>query len=105
MRSKVRGVIVGVAALAIAGGAAGCSEDVEKSLKQLERAGATNDKALNRKMAKVPIGASIESARKRLGQPDSYESTETGAGKEETLNYGQWRLEFSDGKLESKSKY
>jgi hypothetical protein len=97
-------VAAAIAALALAGGVTGCTEDVEKSLKQLERAAARNDKALNRKVARVPIGASVDAARKRLGRPDSYELTETGAGKTQTLYYGQWRLVFRDGKLVSKNK-
>lgn len=105
MRKWTTVLFCALAALALGAGVAGCSDEVEKGLKKLEQAAATNNKALNRKMAKVPIGASIASAKKRLGQPDSYESTENGAGKFETLYYGQWRLVFRDGTLKSKNKF
>jgi hypothetical protein len=93
------------AGLALAIGAAGCTEDVEKELDQLERS-TTNNKALNRKVAKIPLGSSIESVKQKMGKPDNYQVSKTaGLGKSEYLYYGQWQLSFTNGTLDSKNKY
>lgn len=90
--------------LALALGAAGCTEEVEKEIDKLERS-TTNNKALNRKVAKIPLGSSVESVKAKLGKPDSYQVSNTSYGKEESFYYGQWQLNFSDGKLESKNRF
>ncbi len=98
-------IVLAIGALALGVGAAGCTEEVEKELDKLERS-TTNNRALNRKVAEIPLGASVDSVRAKLGKPDSYQVSKTaGLGKSEYLYYGQWQLAFSDGKLESKSKY
>lgn len=96
---------VAVALLALGATVAGCTEEVEKELDKLERS-TTNNKALNRKIAKIPLGSSVDSVRSELGKPDSYQVSKTaGLGKSEYLYYGQWQLSFTDGTLESKNKY
>lgn len=93
-----------MAALALAIGATGCTEEVEKELDKIERS-TTNNKSLNRKVAKIPLGTSVQAVKAKLGKPDNYQVSNTSYGKSEYLYYGQWQLAFEDGKLESKSKY
>lgn len=96
-------VVLGVVALGV--GTTGCTEEVEKELDKLERS-TTNNKAMNRKVAAIPLGTSLDSVKSKLGKPDSYQvSQSAGLGKQEYLYYGQWQLAFSDGELESKNKY
>jgi outer membrane protein assembly factor BamE (lipoprotein component of BamABCDE complex) len=83
---------------------AGCTEEVEKEFDKLERS-TTNNKALNKKVASVPLGSSVESVRAKLGKPDSYQVMNNEFGKTEYLYYGQWQLSFEDGQLDSKNKY
>lgn len=101
-----RWIVVAVAALTVLSlGTVGCSEEVERELDKLERS-TTNNKALNRKVAKIALGASLDSVRGKLGKPDNYQvSKSAGLGKLEYLYYGQWQLSFTNGKLESKNKY
>jgi hypothetical protein len=98
-----------VAALAVAFlvgvGVTGCTEEIEKELDAIERS-TTNNKALNRKVGRIPLGSSVDSVKAKLGRPDDYQVSKTaGLGKSEYLYYGQWQLSFSNGKLESKNKY
>lgn len=96
---------VGLGALTLGIGVTGCTEEVEKELDKLERS-TTNNKALNRKVAKISLGSSVDSVRAKLGKPDSYQvSKSAGLGKMEFLYYGQWQLGFTNGKLDSKNKY
>lgn len=105
MRIRPAGVAVVIAALLLGAGAVGCSEEVERELNAIERS-TTNNKALNRKVAKIPLGSSIDSVRAELGKPDSYQvSRSAGLGKSEYLYYGQWQLSFTNGTLDSKNKY
>ena len=101
-----RWIVVAIAALAtLSLGAVGCSEEVERELDKLERS-TTNNKALNRKVAKIPLGASLDSVRAKLGKPDNYQVSKSAwLGKLEYLYYGQWQLSFTNGKLDSKNKY
>lgn len=104
MSCPIRVAIV-VGALLLGLGAFGCTEEVERELDAIERS-TTNNKALNRKVAAIPLGTSVEVVKARLGKPDDYQvSTTAGLGKSEYLYYGQWQLAFSNGKLESKNKY
>jgi hypothetical protein len=97
-------VVVGPGVVALAG-VSGCTEEIEKELDKLERS-TTNNKALNRKVAKIPLGSSIDSVRQKLGKPDSYQVSKiAGLGKMEYLYYGQWQLSFTNDKLEGKSRY
>lgn len=88
----------------VAVGAAGCTEEAERELEKLERS-TTNNKALNRKVAAIPLGSSVESVKGKLGKPDDYQVMNSSYGKTEFLYYGQWQLSFEDGKLDSKNKY
>lgn len=91
--------LIACAVLAL-GALAGCS-----SLEKLEKS-TNNNKALNRKIGKIPLGTSVESVRAELGKPDSYQvSKSAGLGKTEYLYYGQWQMAFTNGMLESKNKY
>jgi len=83
----------------------GCTEQAERELDKIERS-TTNNKALNRKIANISLGSSIDSVKAELGRPDNYQvSTTAGLGKSEYLYYGQWQLAFTNGELESKNKY
>jgi hypothetical protein len=97
--------VVGLGVIALGVGATGCTEEVEKELDKLERS-TTNNKSLNRKVASIPLGTSVAAVKSKLGKPDSYQvSKSAGLGKQEYLYYGQWQLAFSNGDLESKSKF
>jgi hypothetical protein len=105
----VRGHRAGFAALAasaaLGAGVAGCTEEVEKELDKIERS-TTNNKAVNRQIASISLGSSIDTVRAKLGKPDSYQVSKTaGLGKLEYLYYGQWQLSFTNGTLDGKSKY
>jgi hypothetical protein len=99
-------VAVGLTVLALGGAAtaSGCGEELEKSLDKLEKS-TKNNKKLNKEIAQIPLGASVDSVKQKLGKPESFQQSESSLGKEENLYYGQWQLNFSDGKLESKNKY
>jgi hypothetical protein len=98
-------VVLGV--LALGGGVVGCAESkkLEKSLDKLERS-TTNNRALNREVATIPLGSSIDSVKSKLGRPDNYQVSNTaGLGKTQYLYYGQWQMSFTNGTLDSKNKY
>ena len=81
-------------------GADSCSEaadDLEKKT--------TNNPEINKQVAAVPLGASVAEVEAQLGKPDDRQEFNTSAGKDESLYYGQWQLNFTNGKLESKNKY
>ena len=104
MRRIYRAGIAGVAAVALALGVTGCTEEAERELEKLERS-TTNNKALNRKVGAIPLGTAINSVKARLGKPDNYQVMNSSYGKTEFLYYGQWQLSFENGKLDSKNKY
>ncbi len=97
-------VLIAIAAALIAISGSGCTEEVEKELDKLERS-TTNNKALNRKVAAIPLGTSVESVKAKLGKPDDYQVMNSSYGKSEYLYYGQWQLTFENGTLDSKNKY
>ena len=99
-----RGAIAGIAALALAAGVTGCTEEAERELEKLERS-TTNNKTLNRRVAAIPLGSSVDSVKAKLGKPDNYQVMNNNYGKTEFLYYGQWQLSFEDGRLDSKNKY
>ncbi|MDQ3724384.1 MAG: hypothetical protein M3335_00600 [Actinomycetota bacterium] len=104
MTQIYRGAIACTAAVALAIGVTGCTEEAERELEKLERS-TTNNKAMNRKVAAISLGSSIESVKAKLGKPDNYQVMNSSYGKTEFLYYGQWQLSFEDGKLDSKNKY
>lgn len=105
LKRRTVGAVLAVAALGVGSmGLAGCTEEVEKELDKLEKS-TTNNKQLNRKVASIPLGASIEEVKAKLGKPDNYQVMNTQYGKTEYLYYGQWQLSFEDGTLDSKNKY
>lgn len=104
-RLRRRAVLLAIGVSTLGVGTTGCTEEVERELDKLERS-TTNNRALNREVATIPLGASVDSVRGQLGKPDSFQVSQTaGLGKSEYLYYGQWQLAFTNGKLESKSKY
>jgi len=98
-------LLITASVLALGVGVAGCTEEAEKELEKLERS-TTNNPALNRKVATIALGTSVETVKKKLGKPDNYQVSRTaGLGKTEYLYYGQWQMSFTNGKLDSKNKY
>ncbi len=61
--------------------------------------------ALDRKVRALSIGASIEAVEGQLGKPETREWFEGSTDEFEALWYGQWKLVFTEGKLENRSRY
>lgn len=62
-------------------------------------------KALDRKVFALQPGTSIRAVRALLGHPESLQIYANAPAKEESLWYGQWKLSFTDGRLEARTKF
>lgn len=65
----------------------------------------TDSKALDRKVLKLQLGTSIEDVREKLGKPEALQIYRNVPHKEESLWYLPWKLSFTDGKLEFRTKW
>lgn len=72
---------------------AGCGSSQEEEA-------ALSPEALSRQILHLEQGASVESVRDLLGEPD----LERSEGSSEGLSYGVWELAFVDGRLSTRSK-
>ncbi len=98
-------LVIVLGALLLCFGAAGCSSQGETDVEKLEHSTANNE-TLNQEIASILIGTPIAAVRAKLGKSEHYESVQSGNfGKTEYLNYGQWRLNFTDGTLVAIYKY
>jgi hypothetical protein len=92
-------------------GADSCSEDLEEAEKasdKLEKLTEPN-KNIDRQVQNVELGMTIDQVRSEMGPPDDQQVSKSQyAGTSTTLQYlyyGQWQLGFTDGVLDSKSKF
>lgn len=65
----------------------------------------TNEKGLNRKVLKLELGTPIEVIRSEFGKPEAYEIFSNPPSREESLHYGRWKFDFTDGILEGRYKH
>ena len=54
---------------------------------------------------KLRLGVSIKAVEAALGKPESIQVFDNPSGKEQLLWYGEWHLEFSNGRLAGRYRY
>jgi hypothetical protein len=77
---------------------------LEKAVGHYERRWNGYGSPLDRKARKLPLGATIEETKARLGQPEAIELIQNVSAREESLFYGPWQLIFANGRLEERLK-
>jgi hypothetical protein len=84
-----------------------CSESVDKANKaaeDLEKKVEPN-KQIDDQVKQLSLGMSIDDVRAQMGPPDDSQVSKSQYGTLQYLYYGQWQLGFTDGVLDSKSKF
>lgn len=99
MNRRVGALILGIAALTVA--TSGCGDKTPSTEVWLPK----NSPALDRQIAELNRGMSVESVKARLGKPLSENTVDEGNRTVAMLFYGRWQLLFDDGKLDRRVKY
>ncbi len=97
-------LVVTLGAILLSLGTVGCSGQQETGLEKLERSTGNNE-TLNIKVATIPLGTPIAAVKAKMGTSGRYEAANGTSAKIEYLHYGQWQLNFANGKLVAVYKY
>jgi hypothetical protein len=105
MASSSARLVFALGAVLLCLGTAGCSGQQETELEKLEHS-TENNETLNIKVATIPLGTPIAAVKAKMGPAERYEAANgTSSQRIEYLHYGQWQLNFADGKLVAVYKY
>lgn len=106
-KSRFAALILCLGAFAILTQAESCSDSIDKANKAADKLDkmSTPNKQIDKQVASIPLGSSEAEVRAKMGKPDSEQEMNSTYSKDVSLYYGQWQLNFTDDKLESKNKY